>query len=192
MGDVAASGSATTTSPTAGQLAEAFVLESRSYLSGEYVPKIRRCLRELREEDVWWRPNPRSNSVGNLVLHLCGNARQWVLHGVCGQPDIRERSTEFAARDGWGLEELREHMDRSMADVDAGLRALEATAAGHPALLTETRTIQGNTVTVMRALYHVVEHFSTHTGQILWITKARTDQDLGFWVVEGGTATPNW
>ena len=180
------------TATLAPDLARDFLLASRTHLAGEYLPKIRHCLGKLSEEDLWWRPNPESNSVGNLILHLCGNAEQWIVHGVCGQPDQRDRDGEFAATDGMSLGEMRVHLDRSIEKVDAALMSVEAHASGHPALMFEERTIQGMQVTVLRAIYHVVEHFSQHTGQIMWITKARTGADLHFWVVEEGRAQPNW
>ena len=79
-----------------------------------------------------------------------------------------------------------------MAEVDAAMTSLEAEAYGRPDLLEERRTIQGMDVSVMEAIYHVVEHFSQHTGQIIYVTKARTEGDLSFWQVEGGVARPNW
>ena len=66
------------------------------FLVGEYLPKIERCLAELSTEQIWWRPNSESNSIGNLVLHMCGNARQWIVAGVGGVPDTRTRDAEFA------------------------------------------------------------------------------------------------
>lgn len=180
------------TASVASELARDVILASRNHLAGEYLPKIRHCLAKLTEEDLWWRPNPQCNSIGNLVLHLCGNAEQWILHGVCGQPDKRRRDSEFAAKDGMSPAEMRTHLDRSIEKVDAAMMSLEAQASGHPGLMLEERTIQGMQVTVLRAIYHVVEHFSQHTGQIMWITKARTGADLGFWVVEEGRAKPNW
>lgn len=176
----------------ASELAKDFIIASRNHLAGEYLPKIRHCLGTVTQEDLWWRPNPESNSVGNLVLHLCGNAEQWILHGVCGHPDRRDRDQEFAATNGMTTMQMRAHLDQSIEKVDAALMSLEAQASGHPGLLFEERTIQGMKVTVLKAIYHVVEHFSQHTGQIMWITKARSGSDLNFWVVQGGKAKPNW
>lgn len=174
------------------RVAKAFLVTSRAHLIGEYVPKIQRCLRALSEDDVWWRPNPASNSVGNLVLHVAGNARQWIVTGVCGSPDTRDRPGEFSRTEGLSRAELSEHLDATMAAVDAAMTSLEAEAYGRPELLEDRRTIQGMDVSVMEAVYHVVEHFSQHTGQIIYITKARTGGDLSFWQVEGGVARPNW
>ncbi len=170
----------------------AFVATSRRHLIGEYGPKMKRCIRELGDDGIWWRPNSASNSVANLVLHTCGNARQWIVSGILGGEDVRDRDQEFAANDDLTAEELEETLTRNMSVLDQGLRDLEALAGVDPQLLSEPRTIQGLRVTVLEALYHVVEHAAQHTGQIIYIAKLRGAKDLEFWVVESGTARPNW
>lgn len=163
------------------------VRRSRTYLSGEFLPKIRESLDRLPEEDLWWRPNPASNSVGNLVLHLAGNARQWVVAGIARREDVRDRSAEFAAEGGLDRAAVLARLEEALAEVDEVLAALD------PAVLEEERTIQGMETTGLGALYHVVEHFAMHTGQILWITKMRTGKDLGFYSVdEDGSVTTHW
>lgn len=163
----------------------------RYHLGSDYLPKIRRCLEALPPEDLWWRPNEKSNSVGNLVLHLAGNVRQWIVSGVGGKADIRERAQEFAA-DGrnlgadWDRKSLVAYLEETLADVDEALAALSPDE-----LLTRT-TIQGMDVTYLEAVFHAVEHFSMHTGQIIWITKLRAAADLRFYEVEGGVARKNW
>lgn len=174
------------------EVALAFVQASRKHLIGEYLPKIRRCLNLLPAEDVWWRDSASSNSAANLVLHLCGNARQWILSGVRGEPDDRLRDEEFAQAGGMSAEELIVHLEGSLSEVDEALAAVEAEVATSPAYLLEPRSIQGIDVSVLDAIYHVVEHFSQHAGQIYYITKMRTGKDLRFWDVQGGIARPNW
>ena len=157
-----------------------FIERSRHFLVDEYLPRIRRCLDELSDDDVWWRPNAATNSVANLVLHLCGNARQWIVAGVGGERDDRRRQDEFDARGGPRREELRATLDRTMAEVVDILDHLD------PARLPEDVHIQGRDVNVLGAIYHVVEHFGQHTGQIVLLTKARTARDLGFYRLENG------
>jgi len=170
---------------------KAFIQSCRHYLVADYLPKIRRCLSNLPEEDVWWRPNPASNSVGNLVLHLAGNVRQWIVSGVGGRPDIRERAVEFAA-DGagagaaWSRSSLLEYLEETLSDVDEVLAALG------PGELLQRRVIQGQDVTVLEGVFHAVEHFSMHTGQIIYVTKQRSGLDLRFYEVEDGIARKNW
>lgn len=163
----------------------AFLRAASEYLEGEYLPKIRRCLDRLDRTDVWWRPNEASNSVGNLLLHLAGNTRQWIVSGVGGAEDVRRRSREFDRREG----DPEELFARLRDTVDEACRVLDEL---DPGSLGESRTIQGQDVTVLEAVYHVVEHFSMHTGQIVYVTKLRTGSDLDFYRVEDGVAEENW
>jgi len=168
-------------------LARAFLDQSRTYLKGEYMPRIEMALAALSEEDFWWKPNDASNSAGNLVLHLAGNVRQWIVHGLGGVEDVREREKEFAAGGGASKAEA---MARLNASVDDACHVLERmNAAG----LAATYTPQAHEVTGLEAIYHVVEHFSMHTGQIIWIAKARTGKGLGFYAeMPGGLAKLSW
>ena len=165
----------------------AFLGQSRRLLAAEYLPKIEQCIRLLPEDDLWWRPNPASNSVGNLLLHLAGNLRQWIAHGVGGAPDMRTRSTEFDTKEGRSSAELLANLAAAVAEADRVLAALP------PAQLFDQRRIQGINVSVLEAVYHVVEHFSTHVGQIIYITKMRTGKDLRFYAINSdGTVRRGW
>jgi uncharacterized damage-inducible protein DinB len=163
-----------------------FIDRSRTFLTGEYLPRIRSCLDQLPEDDLWWRPNAQSNSVGNLLLHLSGNVRQWIVSGVGGEPDTRERHAEFEAEGGRSGPELLALLEDTVRDADRVLEALD------PGRLLEPLVIQGTDTTVLAAIYHVVEHFGMHTGQIAYVTKLRTGTDLGFYEVEDGVARPKW
>lgn len=164
----------------------AFIEESRRYLREDYLPKIRRCLEALPDGDLWWRPNDASNSVGNLLLHVAGNIRQWVVSGIGGEPDLRERDEEFSADGGARSVDLLAHLEATLEDVDRVLGSLD------PGRLDGRLVIQGNDVTVLEALYHAVEHFSMHTGQIIYVTKLRSGSDLRFYDVKDGIARKNW
>jgi uncharacterized damage-inducible protein DinB len=173
--------------PTDYDAGPAFIERSRSYLRDDYLPRLRKALAGLSEEDLWWRPNPASNSAGNLLLHLAGNARQWIVSGVAGHADVRQRASEFSATGGLSLQQALTKLEEVMSEVDAALAQLP------PAALAERRTIQGNDVTVLEAVYHVVEHFSMHVGQILYIVKLRTGTDLRLWRVQADdSARPGW
>ena len=154
-----------------------FIAEARRHLMQEYLPWLRACLAVLSDAEAWWRPNETSNSVGNLILHLCGNITQWVIHGIGGAADSRQRSAEFAARESCSKTELLQKLEATLVEVDAVLAKLPI------AKLAEPRVIQGFNVTVLGAVFHVVEHFSYHTGQIIYLTKMRTGEDLKFWNV---------
>lgn len=167
-------------------LGQAFLDESRRYLTREYAVKIRLCLEELSDEDLWWRPHEHTNSIVNLILHLAGNVRQWVVSGVGGAPDARHRQAEFDERGPLARDEVLRRLDAALHDADRVLGDLD------PAVLTQDRKIQGRDTNVFRAIYHVVEHFGMHTGQIAYITKLRTGEDLGFYRDAGGLATEAW
>ncbi len=159
------------------KLVQLFLTEARFHLMQQYLPWLRACLEKLSEEDLWWRPNEKSNSAGNLILHLCGNIRQWVIHGVGGVEDVRQRSAEFAERGPIPKSELLAKLEDTLSEVDQVLEHVMAEELAQP------RQIQGFNQTVLSAIFHVVEHFSYHTGQIIYLTKMRTGEDLKFWNV---------
>ena len=168
-------------------LARAFLDQSRAYLRGDYLPKIERALAHLDAEDLWWRPNAASNSAGNLVLHLAGNLRQWIVSGLGGAADVRTREAEFAATGGLSAEECLARLRAAVDDACAVLERLDAAA------LARHYAIQAHDVTGLQAVYHVVEHVAMHTGQILWIVKARIGDGLGFYTERsGGLAKLTW
>jgi uncharacterized damage-inducible protein DinB len=138
---------------------------SRQYLR-EYVTKIRLAVSLLDDRVVWARPNEASNSIGNLMLHLAGNVRQWIVSGIGGEPDVRDRQSEFDQREPIATTALIDRLEQAISDVDRVLASVT------PADLHSRRTIQANDVTVLEAIYHVVEHFSMHTGQIILLAKA--------------------
>ncbi len=132
------------------------------------------CVQRLTPEQVWMRGGEAQNAVGNLMLHLTGNIRQWILAGVGGAVIVRDRDGEFAARGG-DTKSLRSGL-RDV--VDDAVRVIEGLPHGR---LVEQVQIQGHDVSVLEAIYHVVEHFSGHTGQIILLTKAFTNSDMGFY-----------
>ena len=163
-----------------------FIERSRHYLAFEYPAKIQRCLAALPPDALWHRAAEQSNSVGNLLLHLEGNVRQWIVSSVGGAPDHRQRSAEFAARDAGDAESLFAALRATLDAADAVIAAL-----GPEELLTH-RTIQGRDVSVLDAVYHVVEHFSLHTGQIILLTKQYAPGRIQFYEDAGGLAIPRW
>ena len=157
-------------------IAATFLSKSGSLLTSEYLPKIERCLERLTDDDVWSRPNEASNSIGNLLLHLRGNVTQWIIAGVGGRTRERRRQQEFDERNRIPAGELLAGLRAAVEEADEIIRGLDSGALG------SRRTIQDYDVTVLEAIYHVVEHFSMHTGQIILMTKARTGQDLKLWL----------
>ena len=171
---------------TMNETGQEFIARSRYHLIDDFLPKIEGCLERLGDDQIWWRPNEQSNSIGNLVLHLCGNARQWIVCGVGGAADSRNRDAEFAQRDAVPRAELRALLQQTLNDVAATLREYDSDR------LLERCTIQGSNVSALEAILHVVEHFSMHTGQILMLTKMLTNSDLAFYKFEGTDAVAQW
>lgn len=153
-------------------VAKKFIDESRAYFLTTYLPKIERCVESLGDEGVWWRPNEESNSVGNLILHLDGSTRMWVVGVAGGVPVERDRQQEFDEREHIPRAELLEKLRRTLTDVDAALARIDA------ASLLECRQSPWGEVTALEAVYHAVEHFSMHAGQIITLTKMRLGVDL--------------
>ena len=153
----------------------AFVDKSRALITADYMPKIERCLNRLSDADIWWRPNETSNSIGNLILHLCGNVCMWIIGGVGDLPFERHRQREFDERRRIPAAELLSRLKTIVQQSD------EVMSAVRPDDLLSRRQIQGYDVTVFEAVYHVVEHFSMHTGQIILLSKARAAEDLKLW-----------
>lgn len=159
-------------------------LEFSSKKLRQLLSRIHVCLEMLDEESLWLRAGDSSNSIANLCLHLSGNVRQWILHGIAGQPDTRARDAEFAARDGADKAALWALLSSTVQEACSVLDHLPAED------LTRTVSPQNYEVSVLEAVYHVVEHFAQHTGQILYATKALTGADLGFYRHLTGAGQP--
>ena len=167
-------------------IAEIFVARSRYWLTKEYPIKLRHCLNALPRGAVWARPNQDSNSVGNLLIHLTGNVTEWILGGVAGRSYKRYRAGEFAQRDGADASKL-------MDDLEAVLREADRVLAGLTDKdLERSVVIQERDTNVLGAIYHVVEHFAMHTGQIVFLTKLYAPGRIQFYEEAGGVARPTW
>jgi uncharacterized damage-inducible protein DinB len=142
----------------------------------EYLDKILYALDHLDESDLWWRPAPGTNSVGNLMLHLAGNLSLWILQGLAGQPVDRDRAAEFTA-DGSHAAHTRAQLIERLAKVIAACRGVLVGLSESE--LRRVRDIQGYRIDGQAALFHAVEHMSYHTGQILWAVKMRAGEDSG-------------
>jgi uncharacterized damage-inducible protein DinB len=163
--------------PEAGarDVGEEYLAYCRRRLLNEYYPKVEMCLAELNDVDVWWRPHETSNSIGNLILHLNGNIRQWIVAGLGGARDERDRAAEFAERTSIPKAELLQRFHAVLTEADAVLAGLDSS------VLLSSRRIQNYDVTCLDAISHVVEHVAQHLGQIIYITKLRKGIDLKFY-----------
>lgn len=147
---------------------------NRRVFEESYV-RIDKCLNVLSEEEIWFRPNDSMNSVGNLILHLCGNARQWICNGLTDQPDFRERNEEFKPENRCSKSELKQLMHQLNIDILASFKKLNEAD-----LFTE-RPVQVFSESGFSILIHVIEHFSYHTGQITLLTKLLKNLDLKYY-----------
>jgi uncharacterized damage-inducible protein DinB len=155
--------------------ARTFLDYSRDKLVDEYWPRLQRCVDSLTDEQVWWRPNDATNSIGNLLLHLNGNVRQWLLTPFAGAVDQRDRPSEFKQRERLPRTALLGALGETIGEAGLVLKSLSATD------LLRTMNVQGYTTTGFETVYHVVEHFSYHYGQIVFITKQLRAEDVGFY-----------
>ncbi len=155
-------------------LATLFLDFSRKRLFDQYWPRLRECVSPLTADQVWWRPNDASNSIGNLILHLNGNVRQWIVDSFNKNEDRRDRPAEFAAKDGATAAELLAKLGVTLdaAALVLGRLTVEDLLAPYE--------IQGHDVHGLDAIYQVVEHFGLHYGQIVYIAKLLAGKDLGF------------
>ena len=157
------------------QTIDGIFLEASAKKLEQLVTRIRDCAGKLSTDEIWARGHENENAIGNLILHLNGNVRQWILSGVGGASDTRTRDAEFAARGGTEKAELVERLETTVREAVVVIGDIT------PRRLIERVTIQKYDVTVMEAIFHVVEHFSQHTGQIVFATKMLTGEDLGFY-----------
>ena len=147
-------------------MAEAFVEESNNrvaFCRG----LLNHSLEQLNDEDVWWSPADDCNSIGVIVQHLLGNLGQWILSGIGGAPDTRDRPSEFRDQNKTPRAILQAQLNKMLDQV------VETHSTVSAAQLLETRTIQGYTRSVLRAMYGTMAHLEQHSGQILYLTKLR-------------------
>ncbi len=159
----------------AAQLHAQLISETRRRIFDEGIPRICKCLDLMSEEETWKRPNKNSNSVGNLILHLCGNARQWIVAGLGKEKDERKRQEEFDEKGPIPKEELIQMLDRLRTEID---EVLERLTVSDLMGLHEVQCFEESGVSI---LVHVIEHFSYHTGQITYYVKALKDVDTGYY-----------
>ena len=165
---------------------QGFIAQARSLLGEDYLPKIERCISLLTDDQIWWRANETSNSIGNLLLHLSGNVRQWIVVGLGGAEDQRDRAAEFAQRQVLPREELVDRLRQTLTEADHTLAAFDTER------LLDRFTIQELNVSALEAIFHVVEHFSMHTGQIILLAKMFSEVDLEFYDFTAGVPVMTW
>ena len=141
----------------------------------ENTPRVEKCLNELSEKEVWLKPNNSTNSVGNLILHLCGNITQYIISSLGNKDDTRIRDLEFTTSGGYNKSELFDTLSSTVTQAVDIIKTLSEDE------LLRVRSVQGYELSGIGILIHVVEHYSYHTGQIAFWTKLLKDKDLGFY-----------
>ncbi len=141
----------------------------------ENTVKIKSCMKELDDNEIWFHPNAHVNSVGNIILHLCGNIGQYVISSMGGKIDIRERDLEFSTRGGLTNAELV----IKLSDIVEEAKSIIASASHEN--LQRRRIVQKTSYSGIGIIIHITEHYSYHTGQIILLTKLFKDMDMGFY-----------
>lgn len=153
-------------------IANAFIESSRRHLLNSYLARIRRCLELLNDEDIWWRAHETDNSVGNIVLHLCGGVRQQIVSAIGGAKDVRDRPKEFSERDPMPKSDLLKRLEETLQEADRVLASFDRS------LLMTERTTQRGPVTYFETIFGVLRHLAEHTGQIVYITKLKKGTEI--------------
>ena len=159
--------------PMTQDITSAYVAVSRDRLTRS-LDRLRHCVGQLNDEQMWWRPHPGMNSVANILLHLAGNLRQWIVSGVGGAPDTRDRPAEFADRSQCSKAELLRRLEATIAEADAALARLD------PSHLLEPRRVQGFEETVLSAMYDSLTHLCGHVQEIVYITRLQLGDTYRF------------
>lgn len=155
------------------QLAVAVAAAANRELS-KALDRIKHCLDQLTDEKVWWRPAESMNSIGNLILHLCGNVRQWIVAGIGGEKDVRQRPKEFSERGPIPKQDLLRRLDEVLAQAHDALT--RATAQD----FLRNRCIQGCDVNGLEAIFASVPHFRGHAQEIIYMTRTMLGEGYKF------------
>lgn len=150
-------------------------IEQAIFRIEENTPKIKKCLNEMSDEEIWKRPNPSCNSIGNMILHLCGNITQYIISSLGGAEDKRQRDKEFSSDGGYNRVELFKKLASTVA------QATEIVSKINPDQMLTRHSVQGFDLSTIGIVIHVVEHYSYHTGQIIYWTKLLKEKDLAFY-----------
>jgi len=149
-------------------------LDAAAHRLEDSTVQIEHCLCQLDEEQLWWRAKPDLNSIGNLVLHLCGNVGQWIVSGVGGRADVRNRPSEFDADIRTPKAELHTQLRTTVEQAKNTLSAMDGSR-----LTTDCR-IQGFDTNVLSAILDTVSHFQGHTQEIILLTRRQLGPQYQF------------
>jgi hypothetical protein len=142
-----------------------FITDAAKTLLGSFA-RIEHCLKQVNDVELWWRPRPEMNAIGNLILHLCGNLEQWIVAPIANRPAVRDRPAEFAQREPIAKSELHARLSSAVGLSVEAIRSL----SNEEQLLTPRR-VQGHDTVVLAAIFHSVTHFEGHAQEIISMTR---------------------
>lgn len=152
-----------------------FLSDIRRRLFQENEERIYTCLNLITEDQLWYKHNENVNSIGNLILHLCGNITQYICSGILRENDLRNRDSEFDQSNTYKIQQIKEHLGKTMSNIKDKLDLIT------PEMLTKNYEVQGFQENGISILVHVTEHFSYHVGQITYITKYLNNVDTSYY-----------
>lgn len=151
------------------------LVKNALYRMDESTRMIQKSLAHISEEQVWQKPNASLNSIGNLVLHICGNMTQYIISSLGETIDKRNRDAEFSGHQEGSKDVL---LEKLLETVDTAKRVIFDASMKQ---LLDQRSVQGFNFSGVGVIIHAVEHYSYHTGQIAFWVKQLKDMDLGFY-----------
>jgi hypothetical protein len=160
--------------PTADDVTHEVVVLSIDCLDG-CMARIRHCVSQLTDAQVWWRPQASMNSIANLILHLTGNVRQWIGSGIGGTADVRVRPAEFSQREPIPASQLLGQLQAAVDDAKSALRSASTED------MLARRRIQGYDVSGFGALFDCIPHFKGHTQEIICFTRMQLGDAYEFY-----------
>ena len=137
----------------------------RVRITGVFPAQVRAAIATLDDEQIWWRPNESSNSIGNLILHLNGSINLYLNRNMGSLHFERDRPAEFAERRTLSRQELLQAFDSMIVNAEATFAAMDAATLSAPSPEPEKYQL------LVEDLISVAVHLATHTGQIVWIAK---------------------
>lgn len=148
-------------------IAEEFIKECNARIESSS-NRLIHCIEQLNENNIWWKPNTKMNSIGMLIIHICGSFRQWAITSINNEEDIRHRPDEFSNETQFTKSELIEKIITLKTDFCKAINKIDVSQ------LTEKRVVQGFDTTIIRAVFRALTHLEGHIGQIVLLTRIQS------------------
>ncbi len=137
----------------------------RTRITGAFPEQIRAAVAPLSDEQLWWRPNESSNSIGNVLLHLSGSLNHYLNRNLGALDFHRDRAAEFAERRAIPKAELLAAFEKMVASAEKTFDGLT------PDRLADASPEPSMHSLLVEDLVNVAAHLAFHAGQIVWIAK---------------------